>query len=396
VTPATAETARQPTPVPVPASINWHIITGEYPPQRGGVSDYTQLVAARLADAGDRVVVWAPRADAADLRDPRVDVRRLPDRFGPRSLRLLSAGLDRAPGPYRLLVQYVPHAFGWKAANLLFCLWLRSRRKDGVWVMFHEVAYPFDRRAGLARNALAAVNRLMASLVGRAAERAFVSIPAWRSGVGSVTRAGTPVMWLPVPSSIAVAGERQASADIRARYGQGAPLVGHFGTYGDLIQPMLDACLPELVERSGCRVLLLGHNSDAACRELVAKHPGLSGRMHGSGTLTPDELSHHVSACDVMLQPYPDGISSRRTSAMVALSHAVPIVTTIGPLTEPIWEASGAAVLVPVDDPGQLAAATASLLTDGARRASLARHAAAVYDQQFDLRHTISALRFPS
>jgi glycosyltransferase involved in cell wall biosynthesis len=395
VTTATAR-APQPAPVPMAAPINWHIITGEYPPQPGGVSDYTRVVAAGLASAGDHVVVWAPRADGADPRDPRVDVRRLPDQFGPRSLRLLSSALDRAPAPHRLLVQYVPHAFGWKAANVPFCFWLRSRRKDGVWVMFHEVAYPFARGAGLARNALAAVNRLMAVLVGGAAERAFVSIPAWRSGVGSVTRAGTPVMWLPVPSLIPVAGERQASADIRARYGQGNPLVGHFGTYGDLIQPMLDRSLPELVEQSGCRVMLLGHNSDVACRELVAKHPGLTGCVHGSGTLTPDDLSHHVSACDVMLQPYPDGISSRRTSAMVALSHAVPIVTTIGQLTEPIWESSGAAVLVPVDDPGQLAIATASLLTDAARRASLARHAAAVYDQQFDLRHTIAALRFPS
>jgi glycosyltransferase involved in cell wall biosynthesis len=396
VTTATARTAPRPAPAPIVAPINWHIITGEYPPQVGGVSDYTRVVAAGLASAGDHVVVWAPRAEAADPRDPRVDVRRLPDTFGPRSLRLLSTALDRAPTPHRLLVQYVPHAFGWKAANVPFCLWLRSRRKDGVWVMFHEVAYPFARGAGLMLNALAAVNRLMAMLVGSAAERAFVSIPAWRSGVGSVTHAGTPVMWLPVPSLIAVAGERQASADIRARYGQGHPLVGHVGTYGDLIQPMLDSSLPELAGQSGCRIMLLGHNSDAACRELVAKHPALAGRAHGLGTLTPDALSHHVSACDVMLQPYPDGISSRRTSAMVALSHAVPIVTTIGPLTEPIWEASGAAVLVPVDDPGQLAAATASLLTDGARRASLARHAAAVYDQQFDLRHTISALRFPS
>jgi hypothetical protein len=49
-----------------------------------------------------------------------------------------------------------------------------------------------------------------------------------------------------------------------------------------------------------------------------------------------------------------------------------------------------------VDDPGQLAPETASLLTDAGRRANLARHAATVYDQQFDLRHTISALRFPS
>ena len=35
-------------------------------------------------------------------------------------------------------------------------------------------------------------------------------------------------------------------------------------------------------------------------------------------------------------------------------------------------------------------------LTDAGRRAIVSRHAAALYDQQFDLRHTISALRFPS
>ena len=64
-----------------------------------------------------------------------------------------------------------------------------------------------------------------------------------------------------------------------------------------------------------------------------------------------------------MLQPYPDGISSRRTSAMAALSHARPVVTTSGPLTEDVWEASGAAVLVPVADATGLAEATAALAT---------------------------------
>ena len=43
----------------------WNIITGEYPPQPGGVSDYTRLVAHGLADAGDEVCVYAPPADAS-------------------------------------------------------------------------------------------------------------------------------------------------------------------------------------------------------------------------------------------------------------------------------------------------------------------------------------------
>jgi glycosyltransferase involved in cell wall biosynthesis len=385
----------------------WHIITGEYPPQPGGVSDYTRLVARGLAGAGDRVTVWAPPivsdgsttqlgfldVPGADSRDAGIELRRLPDRFGARSLRLLSETLNRAALPHRVLVQYVPHAFGWKAANLPFCLWLRSRRRDSVWVMFHEVAFPFDSRDGIARNALAAVNKLMASLVGRAAERAFVSIPAWRAGVGAVTPAGTPVTWLPVPSGIAVAEDEAATSEIRARYGDGRPLVGHFGTYGALIRPILDPALGRLIDLSGCRVLLLGKGSQEARREIVAKEPRVAGSVIATGALPADELSQHVSACDVMLQPYPVGVSSRRTSAMVALVHRVPMVTTRGALTEPVWERWQAAEMLPPADAEGLAEAAALLLTDPIRRAELAGRAAAMYDEQFDVRHTIAALR---
>ncbi len=34
---------------PSPARGPWHIVTGEYPPQPGGVSDYTEAVARGLA-----------------------------------------------------------------------------------------------------------------------------------------------------------------------------------------------------------------------------------------------------------------------------------------------------------------------------------------------------------
>ena len=34
-------------------AIDWHILTGEYPPECGGVGHYTRLVARGLAAAGD-------------------------------------------------------------------------------------------------------------------------------------------------------------------------------------------------------------------------------------------------------------------------------------------------------------------------------------------------------
>ena len=194
-----AARARQPASA---QATDWHILTGEYPPQPGGVADYTRLVAQALADAGDRVTVWAPACDAGpDEACAGVTVRRLPDHYGSRSLAELGSELDRAPRSRRLLVQYVPHAFGWKAMNVPFCLWLRSRKRDHVWVMFHEVAFPSGRQYTIAQNALSLVTRRMASVVGRSAEGVFMSIPAWQPVLESLVGAGLRATWLPVPSS---------------------------------------------------------------------------------------------------------------------------------------------------------------------------------------------------
>jgi len=374
--------------------IEWHVLTGEYPPQAGGVSDYTRQVARGLAKAVDAVHIWAPPAGDLDVPEPGITVHRLPDRFGSRSLRLLTRELDNHRRA-RLLLQYVPHAFGWRAANLPFCWWLRSRRDDALWVMFHEVAFPFGRGETLSRNALAAVNRVMARLVGAAAERVFVSIPEWRVQLRGLMRRDALIEWLPVPSSIDVVNDQEGSRRIRLRHAGDAPLVGHFGTYGQAIRSTLDETLAQLFEKSEARALLLGRGSDIVARELGERFPHFRGRIHGTGLLGDADVSRHVAACDLMVQPYPDGISSRRTSAMVALRHARPVVTTRGWLTEPLWEQVGAVVMVDGDDPAALAQAAAGLLGDERRRRHLSAIAFATYEAHFDLRHTIAALRSP-
>jgi len=120
---------------------HWHIITGEYPPQPGGVSDYTHLVARELTHSGDEVDVWAPEClGSQDDLETGIRVHRLPGHFGPRALAVLDRAI--ASGRHeRILVQYVPHAFGLKAMNLPFCYWLYARRRWNIDVMFHEVAF---------------------------------------------------------------------------------------------------------------------------------------------------------------------------------------------------------------------------------------------------------------
>ena len=374
------------------AAVDWHIVTGEYPPDCGGVGDYTRLVARGLAAAGDSVTVWAPFATARPPADAGVTVRMLPDRYGPRSLRVLSRALDSAVSP-RVLVQYVPHAFGWKGGNLPFCVWLWLGRDRSPWVMFHEVAYPLEAGDRLERRALAAVNRIMARLVSRAAHRAFVSIPAWRRDVESLAAAGTSIEWLPVPTTIAVVADPAATAAARRRYSAGEPLVGCFGSFGSVIRTQLFEGLPLLAKQADCSILLIGRHSDATASDLAARHPYLANRLHATGALTAEQVSVHIHACDVMLQPYPDGVSTRRTTAMAALAHDRALVTTSGSLTEAFWALDHAAILVPAADPAALASAAAALLADPMRRAQLGSRAADLYRSRFDVSHTVKTLR---
>ena len=53
----------------------------------------------------------------------------------------------------------------------------------------------------------------------------------------------------------------------------------------------------------------------------------------------------------MLVQPYLDGISTRRSSAMAGLALGVPIVSNAGVATEALWVDSGAIALVPADDP---------------------------------------------
>lgn len=85
--------------------MRWAIITGEYPPKLGGVSDYTRQVACGLAQAGDEVHVWAPPGPEPLTADAGVHPHRLRGNFDPRSLASLGRALDNL-GRHRLLVQY--------------------------------------------------------------------------------------------------------------------------------------------------------------------------------------------------------------------------------------------------------------------------------------------------
>jgi len=268
-------------------------------------------------------------------------------------------------------------------------------RGDEIDIVVHEPCLAFDE-GSWRQKLVAAVHRFMTVILLLAAHQVWITIPAWESrwrpwALGRKV----PFQWLPVPSNIPVNSDPGSVTQVRRRYLTGTGfLLGHFGTHGASVTKLLEKILPLLLDQhSEATVLLIGSGSDRFREKLLIAAPVLAGRVHATGSLCPVELSSHLLACDLMLQPYPDGISTRRTSAMAAMAHGRPMVTTSGHLTEGFWIESRVAAITPAHQEGAFVEAASRLLADGAERSRMGRQSMEFYAQKFDLRHIVATLR---
>ena len=334
---------------------HWHLITCEYPPRFGGVSDYSAQVAAALRAAGEDVAVWYP-----EFRG-----------FTTSGIASVGMRIDASPKPRRLLVQWVPHGYGRRSMNVEFCRWIASRGSEGeeIDLMVHEPGFGFWE-GGLRHFAVAAVHRIMLALLLRKATRVWLSTPAWESYLRPfVFGRKIPMEWAPVPSNIPVASQG-ADADYP---------VGYFGQYdqaGIRILMQLLSLIPD-------RIALIGRGA-----ERVPMHE----RTVVIGETDPGRLSRAISSCRVMCHHYIDGVTTRRGTAMASLAHGKAILTVEGRLTEPLWRESRAVSLSPVDDAAALASNIRELLRNYDARKSLGEAGLKLYNERFRVDCTIAQL----
>ena len=379
-------------------NFRWIIITGAYPPDQGGLADYTAILAKELAAQGDRVTVVTGPLDLHQI--PILDgvqVLTLSDHFGRRGLAQLDQYLATIHQPHRLLVQYVPQAFGprrasrFKGLPLTFAWWLRRSPRAPIWTMFHEAKVLAPPGSGLALQALSCVTGRMLGFAARASQRIFVASPAWEPHIARHLRGRQSVEYLPIPSNVATAVNPAAAARTRAFLlnGHARAVIGHFGTFSseitDLMEPLLRRSLFEHPER---QILLVGDGSTEFAARL---QPAASGRITATGRLAADSVAQHLSACDLMLQPFPDGASTRRGSLMAGLALGVPVVSNLGSASEPLWREHQAIGLA--DDAESLPALVDQLLSSHDARQALGVRGRILYEGHFSLAHTLRVLR---
>jgi glycosyltransferase involved in cell wall biosynthesis len=405
--PTPSRPSRTVTPPDVPPQ-RWCVVTCQYPPIEGGVSDHTHGLVATLAAQGDVVDVWCPPVPVADDAEPEstpeipgVTVHALPSHFGLRAVSLLRRELRALPADTRVVVQWVPTAFGWRMMNLRFALMLLrlpGRRLD---LVVHEVGWDVGRET--ARRALAGiVHRVMTWCAARSARRVYVTIPAWQNRLTLFGARALPpdeeATWVPVSSNVPDHADGQRVAELRrsllARTHQQRVLVGHFGTFGRFHMALMPHVVARILDEAQDRTFVLVGRGGEALRDYVAKErPELAARIVATGGLAAEEVSTYLAACDVLVQPYEDGASTRRGSLMAGVALGRPTIANRGRSTEELWTAERAIQLTDSHAPHAFAGAVTKLLADAALRERLSENARRAYAERFAMAHTVAALR---
>jgi glycosyltransferase involved in cell wall biosynthesis len=318
----------------------------------------------------------AQLARALTAEGARVAVSQRPDGSGwPACAGSVSEGWDV------ILLQYNPFLYGrWGFAPwLVLHFWrLRLRRRRRLMaLMVHE---PYVPMTGWRWVLMGLWQRTQLALLRAASDVVFASIEVWTERLRR-TWPGRPTAHLPVGSNLPDRRDRRTASRRLLETEKGELVLatlssGHPSHDLELVQ----AALAALAER-GRRVVYLVLGAGAAVPERVP--PGV--RVVRPGQLSGDELASMLSAADLFLAPLVDGVSTRRTTAMAALQHGLPVVGTDGPLTDELFRKTPHAIhLVPVGHPALFAAEVVRLVERPVERASVGRAAEQLYGSCLD------------
>ena len=333
------------------------LFSPDVPGAPGGVSDHTLALARALASRGVSVAALAGRGDAARFAPIPCLLGVGPGPHGGRDL----AGALTEVGADQLLVQYVPFLFSRSGVAPALEAALRRVRRAGIRiaVFVHEPFVPFTRLPWLVTGV---PQRLQLRALLRLAERAYAPVPAWVTRLSAWTGSRDPVTLAPVGATLPVSGlsREAARAQLDLRGDQVAIGVFSPGANAFRADWVVDAW--RAAPPSDTTRWVLFGNGSAALATRMAGPP-----VTALGTLPPVEIANVMGALDLALAPYRDGLTLRRTAAMLALAHGVATVSSTGHL----WDPSLAPLARCSASGTAFAADVARLSRDAAARAAL-------------------------
>lgn len=283
--------------------------------------------------------------------------------------------------PYDTVVlEYNPFLYGrWGFAPQLVTALTRarvSRRRPRIALMAHETYVSItDWRSAV----MGGIQRAQLRALHAISDVIFASIETWTQSL-ACWHPSRPTAHLPVGSNLPDRRDARAATREGIEADDATIVVASFGTSHP------SRLLGHTVRAANA---VARHCESVVMLNLGAGAPLLQGldaqiRLVQPGPLPAATTARLLAGADIFVAPFVDGVSTRRGSVMAALQHALPVVGTVGHLTDPSLRECNTMELIASGDVEGFAQAAAELALRPARRAVLAEAAAALYRREFD------------
>ncbi len=352
-------------------------IVGEYPPLVGGVGDHVVKLGAELESMGFSCHVGT---ESRSKNDSGQRVHGINCSVPFRSV-VEIVGLIRRVRPTVVHFHHQAGAYSRPSETMVAMSLLRwTGLVPFLAVTFHDLSEPYlFPKAG----------RIRAMLLGRLARVADALIYVDELDRRVLrARCGDSLndYWIPAGPTIEPApdvGNRDL-ARMDLGLSTDAFIVGYFG----FRQPSKGVCVLAEAMRNedllqpGTRLALIGASgpgTNPRRAELVVSPDVFreidvveSGPQSGLG------VSRWITACDVIVLPFLDGLSARRGSFMNAVAHGIPVVTTVPKVAGSVNVHEDEVAFIPANDVGALVRTLVEIRDNRARRVQLAEGSRAI------------------
>ena len=354
--------------------MNIGIVTGEYPPMKGGVGDYTRTLSLHLTASGHKVQVITDQRclhpkNYADEHEVIANVSRRWSWLDLWRIRKTTSDLDI------LCIQYQAAAYGAMRPPIHFlpCITIPP-----TVTTFHDLEQPylFPKAGNLRRQAICQMARYSDGVITTNSEDYHVCANELQL---------PRLVEIPIGSNIPYNSTNTFSkTKFRAKYGisKNELVIGYFGLMNrSKGGKTLIKALAELHSNGlPARLLLIGEltgSTDTTNSNYyleannLAHNLGVEKHIVKTGYVNPLTASSALLSCDLMVMPYSDGASFRRGSLLACITHGCPTITTNPKSANKRLQHETNIMLVPPDDPLSIAAAVRRLHEDTALRNSI-------------------------
>lgn len=369
------------------------ILTARFPPQRCGIGDYSYFLGSALARAGhqvDIVTSVGPLDEALYPASEGLRMHRVVRGWGTHDLPQILRHVRRLHADV-LYLQYTPQAFdrrGMTFAINAVPLLTRAFTATRVVTNFHELF--ISLHGSLKRRLGASWQRAAVLAMAFGSHAIGVTDTEWKRRLRALgVRKSISV--IPVGSNIP---DIQVSQEERARlrsellHGREGLLVVGFGAWYDRNIPAILYGLSRLLKKRHARLLWIGGEDTlprhrAPVEAAMHRYGIREEDVHWAGAVSHPTASRFISAGDMMVLPFMDGVSTRRTTAISALQHGVPLLTTRGADPERYFVHGATAFLVPPGEDDALAEGIMMLADQPELRERLSAGGQSLYSSTF-------------